>query len=97
MIKKESLSYQAISALERPPRSNSKIGYKGVVKCGCRGKYYFYPIVFEGKPGKRKYLASCKTAEEAAKVYDAWILENVGDWAWTNFHKNERSIQISKT
>jgi hypothetical protein len=62
-------------------RSDNTTGYKGVYYRKSKGKY----ISGIMQNGKRIYLGSFETAEEAARAYDQKARELFGPLAWLNF------------
>jgi hypothetical protein len=65
------------------PRPYSKTGYKGVVY---RSENRFYCRVWTLEFPYKTYVGGrFYTAEDAARYYDKWMLENIGDWVYLNF------------
>lgn len=90
MIKEEELHLIARSFLKKPPRADALTGFKGVrfLKAYSPRHSDRYFAGATGPKGIRISLGGFATAKEAAKAYDAYVLEYYGDWVWTNFHKN---------
>lgn len=83
--KESELTLQARSCLKKPAKPESGTGYKGVSLRKSSNR--FYCIVWQ-KDKPKKSIGGFATAIEAAKAYDSYIRENVGEWAYTNFLKN---------
>lgn len=77
------LATQTNNNANHPKRSDNTSGFKGVgtTKAGRS----FAQIRFKGQ---HYYLGAYDTAEEAARVYDAKLIEFHGEFARTNFGEN---------
>lgn len=60
---------------------NNTSGFKGVMVRKKSGVYVAGTV----RSGKRVNLGTYQTAEEAARVYDAYVRLSAGEFAWTNF------------
>lgn len=76
------LNKQQRNNLKSPPRPYSKTGYKGVIVQGSD----YYVRVWTIEPPYKKYVGGVfKDAGEAAKYYDQYMKQNIGDWVYLNF------------
>lgn len=75
------------NACNRKYTVRNKTGYKGVQNE--RNKF----CVQLRHKGKLMYFGTFDTAEEAAKVYDLAALKYFGEFAWTNFPKENYSLE----
>jgi hypothetical protein len=76
------LNKQQRNNLKSPPRPYSKTGFKGVIVQGSD----YYVRVWTIEPPYKKYVGGVfKDAGEAAKYYDKYMRENIGDWVYLNF------------
>lgn len=73
--------------MNTPIRRGNKTGYKGVQST--RDKF----CVQLRYKGKLMYFGAFDTAGEAAKVYDLAALKYFGEFAWTNFPKENYSLE----
>ena len=73
--------------MNTPIRRGNKTGYKGVQSA--RDKF----CVQLRYKGKLMYFGAFDTPEEAAKVYDLAALKYFGEFAWTNFPKENYSLE----
>lgn len=76
--------------MNTPIRRGNKTGYKGVQST--RDKF----CVQLRYKGKLMYFGAFDIAEEAAKVYDLAALKYFGEFAWTNFPKENYSLEDIK-
>ena len=72
--------------MNTPIRRGNKTGYKGV-----QNERNKFCVQLRNK-GKLMYFGAFDTAEEAAKVYDLAALKYFGEFAWTNFPKENYSL-----
>jgi len=82
-ISPDTLPYQVVNNLKSPPRQyafNKK--YKGVVD---RGNEFYTRVWIPQAPFKTYVGGKFTDAETAARAYDKYMLENVGDWVYLNF------------
>ncbi len=73
--------------MNTPIRRGNKTGYKGVQST--RDKF----CVQLRYKGKLMYFGAFDTVKEAAKVYDLAALKYFGEFAWTNFSKENYSLE----
>lgn len=64
--------------------ANNTSGYKGVHLKD--GKHWYAQINVKGK---KLYVGRFKTAKEAARAYDTAAIQHHGEFARTNFKRNE--------
>ena len=76
--------------MNTPVRRGNKTGYKGV-----QNERNKFCVQLRNK-GKLMYFGTFDTAEEAAKVYDLAALKYFGEFAWTNFPKENYSLEDIK-
>lgn len=92
-IPEKLLNRQVRNNLKSPPRGYSKTKYKGVIY---RGSDY-YVRVWTLDPPFKKYVGGVfKDPVEAAKYYDQYMIENVGDWVYLNFRNPNPECEIEK-
>ena len=75
------------NARNRRVNRASTSGFKGVTKVPCASPWRAQIKL----RSRTKYLGWFKTAEEAARAYDAAAREHFGDFAWLNFSGEERA------
>jgi len=93
LIDQNEISLITKTFLSSPPRKNSATGLKGVTYRKLSDKYYAYCWL---PNKKRKSLGGYFTARAAAKAYDKFVKEYIGDWAYTNFARNGKRTKIKK-
>lgn len=71
--------------------SHNTSGYRGVSFHGGQGVWNAHI----GVGGKPKYLGQFKTAEDAARAYDAAALERFGEYARLNFANQSVQVEVS--
>ena len=94
-IKPENLRPEVVQNLKSPPRPYSHSGYKGVIT---RRKGYLVRVWTIDYPHKKYIGGNFSCPMEAARCYDEYMLQNVGDWVYLNFgHEREDSEGKSAT
>ena len=71
-------------------RSDSRSGYKGVVKVGKKWQAYIGDPDTPATRKRRLYLGTYTTAEDAARAYDNRAKELYGDYALLNFPETQQ-------
>ena len=76
------LKTEVVNNLKSPPRPYSLSGFKGVIT---RKKGFLVRVWTMDYPHKKYIGGNFSCPKEAARCYDEYMLENIGDWVYLNF------------